>query len=147
MEIIQGAVANCQHTLRVTGGGNNARTTTTYIALFRVDGRPVEFRTSQPSAVADGDQVRVAGLPGGASGLTVLAMRNLTTGQVTNAGVWGYFFGAVITAAVGLLAGVFLAGSFGSLAAICVVAGAGLLAAYLVYRGILTIRAENRVNR
>ncbi len=145
MDTLRGAVSNCQHTLQVSGGANNTSTSTTYIALFRVGGRPVEFRTSRPTSVSDGDQVVVAGLSSSGA-LTVLAFRNVTTGEVTNAGIWSYLIGAILLPVIGILICIFAASTFGGLVIACIVLVAGLMTAYLVHRAILTIRAEKLVS-
>ena len=90
MVTLQGTISNCQHTLQVSGGGSsNNSTSTTYISLFRVDNRAVEFRTNRPSSVSDGDQVVVAGVTTRTNALRAYACRNVTTGEVTNSGLWG----------------------------------------------------------
>ena len=146
MQTLQGIATNCQHTLRVSGGGSNTSTTTTYITLLRVDNRPMEMRTGRPTAISDGDQVRVAGLPDGA-GLTVLACCNLTTGEVMNSGVWGKFFGAVLCAVAGVLLCTFLGTMFGGWFVLLVVGLTGAGAFFLVHRGLLTIQAEKSVTQ
>ena len=73
METIEGTVGSLQNTVSVSGGGDNSRATTTYIALFRLDGKPVQFRCSSPIAFADGGPSEGCG-PGarhGFSGLRV----------------------------------------------------------------------------
>lgn len=145
METARGTVSNCQHTVNVSGGANNTSTSTAYIALFRVDGRPVRFRSSQPSSISDGDNVAVAGLPWRGS-LDALAMRNLTTGEVTNSGVWGYVFAAVFVPAVGSVFWVVMGHLFGPLAQMLVAGLVLALAAYLLYRAVLTRRAIGMVN-
>lgn len=144
METLRGTVTNCQHTLRVSGGANNTSTTTTYITLFRVNGRAMEFRGGSPSSVSDGDQVAVAGLPSGAT-LTVLAFRNLNTGEVANAGIVGNLLGAVLLPIIGVLLCTFVLGQFGFWVVLAVIVVLGLLTAHFIYRAVLTIRAEGLV--
>lgn len=95
METLRGNVSGCQHSLRVSGGSGNSSTTTTYITLFRVDNRAVEFRTSRPVSLSDGDEVVVAGINTRTNAVRAYACRNVTTDEVTNAGVWRNLFAAV----------------------------------------------------
>lgn len=145
METLQGTVSNCQHTLKVSGGANNTGTSTTYIALFRVNGRPVEFRTGHPSSISDGDQVKVAGTPWNGT-LSVLACRNLTTGETANAGAVGYLFGACLLPVIGFFVLRFLGDALGGLIVAALVLLVAAITAYLAFRAVLTIRAEKLVN-
>ena len=61
MEIAGGTASRCQNTNRVSGGGNNGAVTTTYVALFRLEQRQIQFSSGSPLPVSDGDQVIVAG--------------------------------------------------------------------------------------
>ena len=144
MDTLQGPVTNCQHTLKVSGGANNTGTTTTYIALFRVNGRPVEFRSSQPSSISDGDQVKVAGsLWNGA--LNALACRNLTTGETMSIGSGGYLVGALAVPVSGAGVCVMFGSSLGVLIVLGILALVVLITVYLGYRGSLISRAERLV--
>ena len=144
METLQGSVTNCQHTLKVSGGANNTSTTTTYIALFRVNGRPVQFRSSQPSSLSDGDQVKVAGSPWNGA-LDALACRNVTTGETMSVGSGGYLVGALAVPIIGLGVCVLSADKLGTLIVLAILAVAALITAYLAYRGTLVARAERLV--
>ena len=146
METLQGPVTNCQHTLRVSGGGNNnSSSTTTYIALFRVNGRPVEFRTNRPNSVSDGDQVIVAGHPTRTNSFRAYACRNVTTGELSNSGVWGNVFAAIFVPVV-LIIFTLVAGSmfhqYGLLLGIVLIA---LALGYFVRQAILAHQALNLV--
>ena len=144
METLQGTVSNCQHTLKVSGGANNTGTSTTYIALFRVNGRPVEFRTNRPSSISDGDQVKVAGsMWNGALG--AYACRNVTTGEIMNVGAVGYLFGACLVPVIGFFVLRFLGDTLGGLIMTAFILVVGLITAYLAFRAALTIRAEKLV--
>ncbi len=144
MEIAQGTVSNCQHTLKVSGGANNTSTTTTYIALFRINGHPVEFRSSAPSSLSDGDQVKVAG-PMYRGALNALACRNLTTGETMNSGLWGYVFGVVLIPVIGTVLCLVLARQFGTLALLIAATVTVAITAYVVHRALLTNRAIDAV--
>ena len=136
---MQGVVSNCQHTLKVWSGANNT-STTTYIALFRVSGRPVQFRSSSPSSVSDGDQVSVAGLPWQGS-VDVLACRNLTTGETMNAGVWANVVGAILIPMTGVFIGVVTRHMLGGLVSLLDFVFTLGFTAYIVHRVILIRRA------
>lgn len=144
MEIEQGVVSNCQHTLKVSGGANNTSTTTTYIALFRLNGRPVEFRSSSPASLSDGDQVRVAG-PMYRGALNALACRNVTTGETMDAGLWGYVLGAILAPVIGVVFWFVAAAFVGTLVQMAVTAAIAAMTAYIVHRAILTRRAISAV--
>ena len=144
METIQGTVSNCQHTLQVSGGANNTGTSTTYIALFRVNGRPVEFRTGRPSSISDGDQVKVAGSMWHGA-LSVYACRNVTTGETMNIGAVGYVFGACLLPVIGLVVLHFLGDVLGGWFMTVLILVVTLSTAYLAFRAVLTIRAERLV--
>ncbi len=101
METLEGTVSHLQNTVSVSGGGNDTRSTTTYIALFRLDGQPVQFRCGKPIPFADGDRVKVAGRRRAAD-LYAYAARDLTTGAILNAGVWGNVIMAMILPLFGL---------------------------------------------
>ena len=144
METLQGPVTNCQHTLKVSGGGNNTGTTTTYIALFRVNGRPVEFRTSQPVSISDGDQAKVAGSMWNGA-LNALACRNLSTGETMSVGSGGYLVGAFLVPIIGVGVGVMAWNALGGLIVLAVLVLVACLTLYLGYRGSLVSRAEKLV--
>lgn len=134
MDSLQGIVTNCQHTLQISGGGgsnrNNTSTTTTYIALFRVNNRAVEFRTNRPSSVSDGDQVAVAGTFTRSNSLWVYALRNVTTGETTNSGLWGSVFALVFLPIVLGFITFVAVGIFGRVA---LLGGSALIALVVVY--------------
>lgn len=147
METLQGTATNCQHTLQISGGGGNNQTSasTTYIALFRVNERAVEFRTNRPSSVSDGDQVKVAGVPSRTGGLWVYACRNLTTGEVTSSGVLGGIFAVfllpVVAAVFAFVASRFL-GQAGFYGVMFLLACAEF---YIVRQVVLTFQAKSLV--
>lgn len=101
METIEGTVSHLQNTISVSGGGNNSRATTTYIALFRLDGKPVQFRCGSPIAFADGDRLKVAGRVR-ATDFLASACRDFTTGATYSSGIWGNVIAAVILPIFGL---------------------------------------------
>ena len=139
MESIEGTVSHLQNTVSVSGGGQNSRATTTYIALFRLDGKPVQFRCGSPIAFADGDRLKAAGRVR-ATDFLAYACRDLTTGATYSSGVWGNVIMAVILPLFGLffcgIAG-FLLGKFAALIYLGFLAGTG----YLIYRAILASTA------
>ena len=101
METREGTVAHLQNTVSVSGGGTNSRATTTYIALFRLSGEPVQFRCGGPIPFAVGDRLKVAGRQR-ATDFYAYACRDLTTGAILSAGVWVNVVMAVILPLFGL---------------------------------------------
>ncbi len=134
METIEGVVSHLQSTVKISGGGDNSRASTTYIALFRLDGRPVQFRCWKPIPFADGDRLKAAGRTR-ASDLFAYACRDLTTGAVLNSGVWSNVIMAVIMPVFGVFfcgfAG-FILGKFAVLLYLGFLVGTG----YLIYRAV-----------
>ena len=63
METLRGTASHCQNTSRVSGGGNSGGVTTTYVSLFRIDQRQVQFPSGSLLSISDGDKVVVAGFP------------------------------------------------------------------------------------
>ena len=63
METLRGTASHCQNTSRVSGGGNNSAVTTTYVALFRIGQRQLQFPSGSPLSISDGDEVVVTGHP------------------------------------------------------------------------------------
>ena len=139
METREGTVSHLQNTVNVSGGGDNSRATTTYIAMFRLDGQPVQFRCGKPIPFADGDRLRVAGRRRAAD-LYAYAARDLTTGAILNSGVWGNVIMAVILPLFGLLfcgiASMGL-GKYAALLYLLFLMGTG----YLVYRAVMASAA------
>ncbi len=141
METAQGTVNNCQHSFQVSGGANrNQQTSTSYITLFRLNGRQVEFRTSSPSAIAEGDQVIAVG-PMYRGVLNALACRNITTEVVEDSGIWTYVFAAVLVAGIGTAVSVLPMLPIGIMVRLGVAVVTALSLAYLVHRILLTRRA------
>ena len=140
METLKGTVSHCQNTIEVSGGRNNTSVTTTHIALFRVDGRPVRFSDSQPPTLADGDRVLVAGRASGGSTLQADAIRNVSTQTTNHTGIGSRIFAVVVFAVVGLVAGVMLYRSEAYWFALAAVGLCGLAAAYQGWRAALTQR-------
>ena len=143
METIEGTVSHLQNTVSVSGGGNDSRASTTYIALFRLDGKPVQFRCGKPIAFADGDRLKAAGRTRAADFLAY-ACRDLTTGATYNSGVWGNIVAAVILPIIGVFfsgaAGMVL-GKFGFLVYALFLAGTF----YCVYRAVMNSAALRQV--
>ena len=138
METMEGTVSHLQNTISVSGGGNN-QTSTTYIALFRLDGQPVRFNCGGPIPFADGDRLKVAGKRRAAD-LLAYACRDATTGAVLSGGVWVNVIMAVVLLLFGLFfCGIasFMLGKFAALLYLAFVAGA----VYLVYRAVTTSAA------
>ena len=139
METIEGTVSHLQNTVNVSGGGDNTRATTTYIALFRLDGKPVQFRCGSPIAFADGDSLKVAGRVR-ATDFLAYACRNLTTGSTYNSGVWANVIAAVFLPVFGLVfCGIasMLLGRFAALIYALFLAGT----IYCVYRAVMASTA------
>lgn len=102
METAWGIAGHCQNTSRVSGG-NNGAVSTTYIALFRVDQRQMQFSSGSPLSISDGDQVIIAGrLWRGA--LYADAVRNVTTGVTKHSGVAARIFLALVVLLFGAFA-------------------------------------------
>lgn len=143
MDTMEGTVSHFQNSIKVTGGGES-QARTTYIALFRLDGQPVQFSSSSPAAIADADRVIVAGTRTGNASLTAYACRNVTTGASMNSGIWGNVVAAVILPLFGLFFCGIASMMFGRLAAVLYL---GFLAGtvYLVYRAVRTWRALRSV--
>ena len=102
METAQGVASHCQNTSRITGGGNNGTVSTTYIAMFRLDQRQVQFSSNYPLSITDGDQVIIAGHPWRGA-LCADAVRNVTTGLTRQSGIVSRFFLALFVLIFGLV--------------------------------------------
>ena len=100
MNVVSGPATHCQHTIKVSRGGES-RARTSYIQMFRVQGQQVTFRSSEPLSLADGDEVVAAGVVKD-RGLTAYAVRNVTTGASLNSGVAGPIIAAIILPLFGL---------------------------------------------
>jgi len=70
-----------------TNGRVTGQTVTMQNYNFRVDGKPVSYRSLESLSLNDGDQVKVAGQQK-ASGFQALAFRNLTTGTLHKPASW-----------------------------------------------------------
>lgn len=113
MEIAQGTASHCQNTSRVSGGGNNGAVSTTYIALFRLEQRQVQFSSGSPLSISDGDQVVVAGRPWRGA-LYADAVRNVTTGITKHSGIVSRVFVAIIVLGIGTAVTLWVMNTFGS---------------------------------
>ena len=78
--LIEGIVSGLDRTTQVSGGGNS--TTTTHLSIFSLSGERVLLKTKYPAMIADGDQLRLAGVRGQGQ-FTAIACKNLTTGWTT----------------------------------------------------------------
>ena len=134
METAKGLVSHSQSANRVSGGVNNTSVSTTYITLFRVEQRQVEFSSSYPLSVTDGDLVVVAGREYQGT-LYADAIRNTTTGVIKHSGVFGRVCGALIVLLVGLIVAVALARTFG-------LGWAGVYGAFIAVAAFLFWRAS-----
>ena len=142
---MEGTVSHLQNTISVSGGGNDTRATTTYIALFRLDGQPVQFRCGGPIPFADGDRLKVAGRRR-ATDLYAYAARDLTTGAIMNSGVWGNIISAIILPLFGLFfCGIasLLLGKWAVLLYLVFLAGT----IYLIYRAVTASTALKLVRQ
>ena len=77
LQTLVGTASHVAHGVSISGSDNS--TTSTQVLSLRIDGRPVEYRSSALPSVADGDAVAAAGKERAGS-LTAYALRNLTTG-------------------------------------------------------------------
>lgn len=79
MEVLEGLVEDLDRSTQVTGTEN---TITTHIAIFKIGENRVLLNTREPAMIADGDQIKVAGVvkPGQ---FTALACKNQTTGWIS----------------------------------------------------------------
>ncbi len=111
MEIARGTASHCQNTNRVSGGSNGA-VTTTYVALFRLGRRQVQFSSGSPLSISDGDEVIVAGHPWRGA-LTADAVRNVTTGLTRQSGIVSRVIVALLLLVIGVLFPSAAAGFFG----------------------------------
>ena len=59
MEILKGVVRNLRHTASVSGTKEGI--STSQIAIFEIEGRPVELNNGEPIFISDGDEVCIAG--------------------------------------------------------------------------------------
>lgn len=144
METAEGTVSGLQNTIRVTGGGNT-QATTTYIALFRLDGKPVQFNCPRPVAIVDGDRLKAVGSMR-AAGLLAYACRDLTTGATMHSGIWGNVVMAVVLPLFGaFFCGILwlLIGKYALLVYALFLAGA----IYLACRAVMTAVALGRVRQ
>ena len=144
METLRGAASHCQLTSRTSSGGNNGASSTTFIALFRVGQRQVQFPSGTPLSISDGDEVVVAGQSWRRS-LAADAVHNVTTGLPRQAGIVSRIFVSlflpVFVAAFGLVARNFLNG-YGW----WVVFGGFVLGSfYVLFRAVQTFRAWSYV--
>jgi hypothetical protein len=143
MDTLEGSVSHLQNTIKVTGGGEN-RARTTYIALFRLDGQPVQFSASSPIAIAEGDCLMVSGSRTRNASLTAYACKNLTTGATMHSGIWGNVILAAILPLFGLFfcfVASFLLGKFAVILYLCFLAGT----VYLLYSAFRTSQALSSV--
>ena len=139
METAQGTASHCQNTSRVTGGGNNGLVSTTYIALFRLGQRQVQFPSGSPLSISDGDQVVVAGKPWRGA-LSADAARSVTTGLTRHSGIASRIIMALLLLVVGVVFSLVARGVLGANAGwifLRFVAGA----VYLLWRALQTLNA------
>ena len=111
METARGTASHCQNTNRISGG-NNGAVSTTYVALFRLGQRQVQFSSGSPLSISDGDEVVVAGFPW-LGALTADAVRNVTTGLTRQSGIVSRVFVALLLLAIGVVFSLVAASFFG----------------------------------
>jgi len=99
---ITGTATCVQHTTRVSGGGHDRPTSTSYITMFRIDGLQCSMTTSRPVALAEGDQMIASGRKG-RSGFTVFAVRNASNGITSHSGIAGKIIRGFLWPILGLL--------------------------------------------
>lgn len=92
--LIDGIISGLDRTTQVSGGGDSM-TTTTHISIFNLAGERVLLRTQSPAMIADGDQVRLAGVRGQGQ-FTAIACKNVTTGWMTECKKQGCAISALI---------------------------------------------------
>ena len=80
MNILEGKVTALDRTSHVSG--TDSRTSTTHIAIFKLDNEPILLRSSFPPMINEGDYVKVVGekSPGQ---FTAIACKNITTNWMT----------------------------------------------------------------
>ncbi|MDF1814137.1 MAG: hypothetical protein P1V20_18170 [Verrucomicrobiales bacterium] len=97
---LEGIVENCQHTTRVTGGGESS-TTTRFITLFRIDGHPVRLVSGKAVNLADGDKVVVSGRMKSGE-LYARALHNISTNSESHSGIWNRVIKAIVLPVFGI---------------------------------------------
>jgi hypothetical protein len=141
---LTGTATCVQNTTRVSGGGHDRPTSTSYITMFRIDGRQCSMTTSRPVAMAEGDQIIASGRESG-SGITVFAVRNATNGITSHSGIVGKIILGLIFPIFGLLfcgiASIFL-GSYASVLYLGFVA----YSIYLFYQAYMAASARRQVS-
>ena len=100
----------------MSGGGNNSKVSTTYIALFRIEQRQVQFSSGSPLSISDGDEVVVAGRSWRGA-LYADAVRNVATGLTRHSGIVSRVFASVIVLPIGTVFSIVVAGFFGAVGA------------------------------
>ena len=139
METAQGIVSHSQSTSRVSSSGNNVSVSTTYIALFRLAQRQIEFSGRTPLSISDGDSVAVAGRSWRGT-LYADAIRNSTTGVVTHSGIVTRIIVALFVVVIGAVIYYAMAQFYWPVGAVvCLGLAAG--AAYLCWRASQTSNA------
>ncbi len=99
---LSGTAHYVQNTTKVSGGVRSRPTSTSYITLFRVEGRQCMITTSKPIPIADGDAVVVSGRAG-RSGLTAYAIHNTANGITSHTGIASKVLLGLILPAFGLI--------------------------------------------
>ncbi len=140
MEKIKGIASQVRNTISVSGGGNNSSVTTTHIAIFQIEGRQIQCKSSEPILINEGDMVMVASKTGSGI-LNGYAYMNLNTRAVGNEGwVLMLFFGVLFPAVSVAVFSIFSDPFFGVLpkviGGIFLVVGLGMF-----YRGIRVLQA------
>ena len=127
----------------MSGGGNNSKVSTTYIALFRIEQRQVQFSSGSPLSISDGDEVVVAGRSWRGA-LYADAVRNVATGLTRHSGIVSRVFASVIVLPIGTVFSIVVAGFFGA-SGRWIFLGFVAGAFYLLWRAVQTGIALNAV--
>jgi hypothetical protein len=99
MQTLRGKVSGIRHTIDVSGGRDAV--TTTHLAIFELDGKPVKLG-GEATAIDDGDDVEVAGYYRGGL-FRASAFRNHTKRTAGSMPCLGYFIFGTLGALVGLM--------------------------------------------
>ncbi len=145
-EILKGTATAVRYTLQVSG--NNTLVSTRHYTLFRLGRTPVMFVSATPAAIAEGDQLIVAGRRKGQL-LRADAYFNETTQLRGDAGRWRDFAGTLLFlgVAVGALLGGLLLSLYAPEKLPLWLALAGVISLFSGGVGLYCLRRWRRIRR